>query len=48
LEKYEKEAQDFFYASARLWDDGFIDPTDMRKVLVCSNHGLLSVRQDRD
>lgn len=32
LEKYEKEGHPY-YASARLWDDGIIAPTDTRKVL---------------
>ena len=33
LEKYEKES-DPYYATARLWDDGLIDPLDTRKVLA--------------
>lgn len=33
--KYEKEA-DVYYASARLWDDGVIKPSDMRRVLGMS------------
>ena len=32
LEKYEREGHPF-YASARLWDDGIIDPLDTRRVL---------------
>jgi 3-methylcrotonyl-CoA carboxylase beta subunit len=32
LEKYEKEGHPY-YASARLWDDGVIAPTDTRRVL---------------
>ena len=32
LEKYEKESS-AYYATARLWDDGIIDPVDTRKVL---------------
>lgn len=32
LEKYEKEGHPY-YASARLWDDGIIAPTDTRRVL---------------
>jgi 3-methylcrotonyl-CoA carboxylase beta subunit len=32
LEKYDKESSAYF-ASARLWDDGIIDPADTRKVL---------------
>jgi acetyl-CoA carboxylase carboxyltransferase component len=31
LTKYEKESH-AFYSSARLWDDGIIDPADTRKV----------------
>ena len=33
LEKYDKESS-AYYASARLWDDGIIDPTDTRRVLA--------------
>ena len=33
LEKYEKEGSPY-YATARLWDDGLIDPRDTRKVLA--------------
>jgi 3-methylcrotonyl-CoA carboxylase beta subunit len=33
LDKYEEEAQ-AFYASARLWDDGVIDPAQTRQVLA--------------
>jgi 3-methylcrotonyl-CoA carboxylase beta subunit len=32
LEKYERQGHPW-YASARLWDDGIIDPVDTRKVL---------------
>lgn len=35
LERYEKEGSPF-YATARLWDDGIIDPRDTRKVLGLS------------
>ena len=35
LEKYEKESSSF-YATARLWDDGIIDPKDTRRVLSMS------------
>lgn len=35
LEKYEKESH-AFHASARLWDDGIIDPRDTRRVLGLS------------
>ena len=33
LQKYEKESHPY-YATARLWDDGLIDPTDTRKTLA--------------
>lgn len=33
LEKYEKESS-AYYSSARIWDDGVIDPVDTRKVLA--------------
>ena len=33
LEKYEKESSPY-YATARLWDDGLIDPRDTRKTLA--------------
>ena len=44
LEKYEKESSSF-YATARMWDDGIIDPKDTRTVLglsleVCANAPL--------
>jgi 3-methylcrotonyl-CoA carboxylase beta subunit len=32
LEQYETQGQPY-YASARLWDDGVIDPADTRRVL---------------
>jgi 3-methylcrotonyl-CoA carboxylase beta subunit len=32
-EKYEREGHPY-YASARLWDDGIIDPVDTRQVLA--------------
>ncbi|MFP4314000.1 MAG: carboxyl transferase domain-containing protein, partial [Alphaproteobacteria bacterium] len=32
-EQYEKEGHPY-YASARLWDDGVIDPADTRRVLA--------------
>jgi len=35
VEKYETEASPY-YASARLWDDGVIDPKDTRRVLALS------------
>jgi 3-methylcrotonyl-CoA carboxylase beta subunit len=33
LEKYEREGK-AYYSSARLWDDGIIDPRDTRKFLA--------------
>ncbi|MGZ3770906.1 MAG: carboxyl transferase domain-containing protein [Bdellovibrio sp.] len=33
LEKYEKESS-AYYSSARIWDDGIIDPADTRRVLA--------------
>jgi 3-methylcrotonyl-CoA carboxylase beta subunit len=33
LDKYEKESS-AYYSTARLWDDGIIDPRDTRKVLA--------------
>ena len=33
LEKYDKESS-AYYSSARIWDDGIIDPVDTRKVLA--------------
>lgn len=33
LEKYEKESS-AYYSTARLWDDGIIDPADTRRVLA--------------
>jgi len=41
LDKYEIESSSF-YATARMWDDGIIDPKDTRKILglsleICSN-----------
>lgn len=35
LEKYTKEAS-AYYSSARLWDDGVIQPAETRKVLGLS------------
>ena len=32
LEKYEKESS-AYYSTARIWDDGIIDPKDTRQVL---------------
>lgn len=35
LEKFERESSPYF-SSARLWDDGIIDPADTRRVLGLS------------
>lgn len=37
LEKYERESS-AYYSTARLWDDGIIDPKDTRKVLSLALH----------
>jgi len=37
LEKYDKEGSAYF-STARLWDDGIIDPADTRKVLSLALH----------
>lgn len=41
LDKFEKESSPY-YASARLWDDGVIDPTDTRKVLALALDAALN------
>lgn len=41
IEKYEREA-DPYYATARLWDDGIIDPKDTRMVLSLSLKAALN------
>ena len=33
MEKYEREGSPY-YSTARLWDDGIIDPLDTRKILA--------------
>ena len=35
------EESDAFYATARLWDDGIIDPIDTRKVIALSLEAAL-------
>lgn len=45
LEKYESESS-AYYSSARLWDDGIIDPKDTRKVLGLSLEVCLSSPMD--
>ena len=41
LELYEKQGHPY-YASARLWDDGVIDPADTRMVLGLSISAALN------
>jgi len=41
LDKYEKEGEPL-YSTARLWDDGIIDPADTRKVLGLSLEAALN------
>lgn len=41
LKKYEEEGSPY-YSSARLWDDGVIDPADTRKVLALSLSATLN------
>ena len=41
LEKYEKEG-DPYYGSARLWDDGIIDPADTRSVVALALSACLN------
>jgi 3-methylcrotonyl-CoA carboxylase beta subunit len=40
-EQYEREGHPY-YASARLWDDGVIDPADTRKVLALAISAALN------
>jgi len=47
LEKYEKESS-AYYATARLWDDGIIDPADTRKILGLSLEACLNSCVDED
>ena len=41
LEMYERQGHPY-YASARLWDDGIIDPADTRRVLGLSLSAALN------
>ena len=47
-DKYEKEGHPY-YSSARLWDDGVIDPRDTRSILIQNleviAHGQLSLKR---
>ena len=44
LEKYETEGHPY-YSSARLWDDGIINPIDTRKVLIQACNIIKSNKQ---
>jgi acetyl-CoA carboxylase carboxyltransferase component len=46
LEKYEAEG-DPYYGSARLWDDGIIDPVDTRRVLALALSACLNAPIER-
>jgi 3-methylcrotonyl-CoA carboxylase beta subunit len=43
LKKYEKESH-AFYSSARLWDDGVIDPADTRRVSPLPSNYAWSIK----
>lgn len=45
LKKYEEESS-AYYATARLWDDGIIDPADTRKVLGLSLEACLNAEME--
>lgn len=45
LDKYEKESS-AYYATARLWDDGIIDPKDTRRVLALSLETCLNAEME--
>ena len=46
MEAYEREASPY-YSSARLWDDGIIDPADTRKVLgLCLAAAIKNVPEE--
>lgn len=46
MEGYDREGHPY-YASARLWDDGIIDPVDTRKVLaLCLEASLQSAPRE--
>ncbi|MCB9061754.1 MAG: methylcrotonoyl-CoA carboxylase [Halobacteriovoraceae bacterium] len=46
LEKYEREGS-AYYSSARLWDDGIIDPIDTRKVLGLAISASLNAKIEK-
>ena len=45
LEKYEKEGSPY-YSSARLWDDGVINPTDTRRILIQALEAVQNTTSD--
>ena len=46
VEQFDKEGSPY-YATARLWDDGIMDPVDTRKVLAASiSYALNAIRKD--
>lgn len=45
LEKFDRESSPY-YASARLWDDGVIDPKDTRRVLALALNATLNKSED--
>jgi 3-methylcrotonyl-CoA carboxylase beta subunit len=46
LSAYEQEG-DVYFGSARMWDDGIIDPVDTRKVLALSLSACLNAPIER-
>ena len=46
VEAYEKEGSSY-YSTARLWDDGIIDPADTRKIIgLCISASLNCLAED--
>jgi acetyl-CoA carboxylase carboxyltransferase component len=46
LERYEREGSPY-YSSARLWDDGVIDPAETRQVLALALSVVLNAPRDQ-
>jgi 3-methylcrotonyl-CoA carboxylase beta subunit len=46
LEKYEREGNPY-YSTARLWDDGIIDPLDTRRVVAIGLDAAANAPQPR-
>jgi acetyl-CoA carboxylase carboxyltransferase component len=46
IEKYEAEGDPYF-GSARLWDDGIIDPADTRRILALALSACLNAPIER-